>query len=106
MFVTFYLYFSSQSLTATGLTATENSDFVFNDQTVQFQPGDTQQTRQVLIDNDNAVESTEFFSVTLTSTDGNVETQDPTSTVVSIIDNDGTVNFVIFCAADILSANF
>ena len=95
-------------MTAAGLTATENADYIFNDQTVQFQPGDTQETRQVVINNDNAVEPTEFFRVTLTSTDGNVETQDPTSTVISIIDNDGTVYFVIFCAADVLplSANF
>ena len=94
-------------MSATGLTATENADFVFNDERVQFQPGDTQETRQVSINNDNAVESTEFFRVTLTSTDGKVETQDPTSTVVSIIDDDGMVYFVIFCAADILllSAN-
>ena len=83
-------------MAATGLNATENADFIFNGQTVQFQPGDTQETRQVVINNDNAVESTEFFNVVLTSNDGKVEIQNPDTTVISINDNDGTVSLSCF----------
>lgn len=72
------------------MTATENNDFTFNDQAVVFQPGNTQVTRQVIINNDNAVEAVEFFNVVLTSTDGNVEIGDPDTTIVTINDNDGT----------------
>ena len=77
-------------MAANGLTATEGSDFVFNDQTVVFQPGQTQQTRSVVVENDFAVESIEFFNVVLTSTDGNVEIGSPDTTIISIVDNDGT----------------
>ena len=78
-------------MAANGLTATEGSDFVFNDQTVVFQPGQTQQTRFVVVENDFAVESIrEFFNVVLTSTDGNVEIGSPDTTIISIVDNDGT----------------
>ena len=77
-------------MAASGLTATEGSDFVFNDQTVVFQPGQTQQTRFILVENDVAVESIEFFNVVLTSTDGNVEIGSPDTTAISIVDNDGT----------------
>ncbi|CAB4009565.1 partial, partial [Paramuricea clavata] len=76
------------NLAANGLTATENNDFIFNDQAVVFQPGNTQVTRQVVINNDNAVEALEFFNVVLTSTDGNVEIGDPDRTIVTINDND------------------
>ena len=75
---------------ASGLSATEVDDFNFNDQSVVFQPGETQKTRQFFITNDTAVESTEFVTVTLTSNDGNVEIGTPSTASVSIADNDGT----------------
>ena len=83
-------------MAASGLTATEGSDFVFNDQTVVFQPGQTQQTRFILVENDVAVESIEFFNVVLTSTDGNVEIGSPDTTTIRIVDNDGTSSIEFF----------
>ena len=78
------------SLAANGLTATEGDDFNFNDQSVVFQPGETQKTRQFFITNDTVVETTEFAAVTLTSSDGNVEFGTPSTATISIADNDGT----------------
>ena len=78
------------SLAANGLSATENNDFSFNDQTVVFQPGDTQATRQFFITDDTVVESAEFATVSLTSTDGNVVIVTPRTTTITIADNDGT----------------
>ncbi|XP_028399458.1 uncharacterized protein LOC114522881 [Dendronephthya gigantea] len=76
------------NLKANGLTATKGDDFTFADQSVVFQPGDTQQTRLVVINGDNVVEPTEFFNVVLTSTDGNVQIGTPSTTVVTIEDDD------------------
>ena len=89
-------------MATTGLTATENTDFIFNNQPVQFQPGDTRETRQVFINNDNTVESAEFFNVIVSSTDEKVQIRDPDTTVVSITDNDGTDYLLCFCVEDIL----
>ena len=106
LLATFHLIFLSQSLTATEFTATENADFIFNDQTVQFQLADTQITRQVVINNDTAVESTESFNVSLTSNDKKVEIQDPDTTLISIVDNDGTVFVFLFGRGGICLISF
>ena len=83
-------------MAANGLTATKENDFTFTDQSVVFQPGDTQKTRQVVINGDNVVEPTEFLSVVLTSTDGNVQIGTPSTTIVFIEDDDGTYGLSYF----------
>ena len=94
-------------MAANGLTATENDDFIFNDQAVVFQHGNTQQTRQVVINNDLAVESSEFFNVVLTSTDEKVDIVNPDTTVVTISDNDGIASiFKLFCLVIFSSLGF
>ena len=94
-------------MAANGLTATENDDFVFNDQAVVFQPGNTQQTRQVVINNDLAVESSEFFNVVLTSTDEKVDIVNPDTTVVTISDNDGIASiFKLFLSCNLFKFGF
>ena len=77
-------------MAANGLSATEGNDFAFNDQTVVFQPGDTQATRQFFITDDTVVENAEFATVSLTSSDGNVVIGTPRISTIIIADNDGT----------------
>ena len=81
-------------MAANELSAKEGDDFVFNDQTVVFQPGDTQATRQFVIIDDAVEENVEFATVALTSTDGNVVIGTPGTTTINIEDNDGT--FILF----------
>jgi uncharacterized repeat protein (TIGR01451 family) len=70
-------------------TASERSDYTTARGTLRFAPGETQKSFDVLITDDNLVEPTENFNVTLSNPTG-ATTGTPSSLAVSILDNDTT----------------
>ena len=79
---------------ATSPGSAEDEDFVGKKVDVKFEPGETG-PKQVEIDivDDDKVEKTESFEVSMTSSVPAVKLGDPA--IVNILDNDGTVWFVI-----------
>jgi len=69
-------------------TATQRSDYTFGSGVVQFGPGETQKTINILLVNDNLVEGNEFFFVTLSNPSGNSVIGNPSSVNVTINDDD------------------
>jgi aldose sugar dehydrogenase len=68
-------------------TASERSDYTTARGTLRFAPGETQKSFDVLITDDNLVEPTESFNVTLSNPTG-ATTGTPSTLAVSILDND------------------
>lgn len=56
---------------------------------ITFQPDETMQCFEVTILNNNSPEQTEIFNVTVSPVAGDVATVEPTTTCVTIIDDDG-----------------
>lgn len=79
---------SSAGFETSDLTALQKSDYIFNSGTVQFGPGDTSKTINVLIVNDAFVETPETFRVTLSNPSGNFVVGTTNSTVVTITSED------------------
>ena len=72
------------------MTAVEGADYVFsNGNTVTIQPDATMGSLMVDIIDDMAIEGPHSFTVTITSVDSAVMIGTPSSTEVSILDNDG-----------------
>jgi hypothetical protein len=87
--------FYNDILTYTRLSTTHNtarwpSDFTaITNHEIQFNPGDSQTTQLALeIIDDNVVEDTEQFSVTLSTSDAKVSIGTHPTATVSILDND------------------
>ena len=70
------------------LFLTAGPDYTYVTMTVTFAPGQTVESVNVPITDDNTVESTEMFTATLTTTQSNVMIGGDTATV-TILDDDG-----------------
>jgi Calx-beta domain len=73
------------------ITAGQKTDYTFNSGLVQFGPGDTSKTINVLIVNDAFAEGPETFAVTLSSPSGNFVVANPNSVTVTITDDDAVL---------------
>ena len=69
-------------------TATAGSDYTATSGTLTFAAGETQKTFTVPITDDTAVEGNETFNVTLSSPTGGAALGSPTSSTITIVDND------------------
>ena len=75
---------------------TASSDYKAGPYTVDFRSGQTNATLLVSTVDDNTTELTEYFKVTINSTDqpSVVEIGSPNKTVITIEDNDPGINFM------------
>jgi len=79
---------ASVSFVTSDGTATQRSDYTFGSGVVQFGPGESQKSINILLVNDNLVEGNEFFFVTLSNPSGNSVIGTPNSVNVTINDDD------------------
>jgi hypothetical protein len=71
-------------------TALQKSDYIFGAGVVQFGPGDTSKTVNILLVDDVYVEGSETFNVNLSSPSGNFVLSSPSTVTVTITDNDSS----------------
>src|SRR5205085_12306834 len=69
-------------------TASERTDYTTARGTLRFAPGETQKSFDVLITDDNLVEPSEGFVVTLSNPTGSATLNSPSSLALNILDND------------------
>ncbi|PYT05250.1 MAG: hypothetical protein DMF65_00600, partial [Acidobacteria bacterium] len=69
-------------------TASERTDYTTARGTLRFAPGETQKSFDVLITDDNLVEPSEGFVVTLSNPTGSATLNSPSSIALAILDND------------------
>jgi uncharacterized repeat protein (TIGR01451 family) len=93
--------FASVNFETNDITALQKTDYTFNSGNVQFGPGVTSKTVNILIDNDALVEGPETFWVSLFNASGNFVVNGNTSILVTINDDD-----VVLGANSIDSAGF
>lgn len=79
---------SSVGFETSDITAAQKTDYTFNSGTVQFAPGDTSKTINVLIVNDALVEAPETFRVSLQNPSGNFVVGSIAQSVVTITSDD------------------
>jgi len=72
------------------LSAKQQGDYTFGSGVVQFAPGETSKTFNVLLVNDALIEGAETFAVTLSNPSGNCAVGSPGQIVVTITDDDVT----------------
>ncbi len=88
--------FASASYATTNGTASAGSDYVQTTGAVNFPPGSARQTFTVPIIDDAVQESSETFSIVLSAPSTNATLVSPTSTIVTILDDDGNSSTVQF----------
>lgn len=70
-------------------TATADADYAATSDTLTFTPGETSETFEVSITQDQLYEGSETFSATLGTTTGNAILGSPSSATITIVDDDG-----------------
>ena len=83
-------------MTTTQGTATAGTDYETQIVDLLFSPGDSLENLDIGIINDQVIEGTETFQVSITSSDPEVRIVDPQSITVTIIDTDGTLDTIGF----------
>ncbi|MEY2508152.1 MAG: hypothetical protein QOH01_2481 [Verrucomicrobiota bacterium] len=87
---------ASANYTTVNGTASSGSDYTATSGTVNFAPGETQETIVVSINDDAFIEGDESFSVTLSNPSAGATLASPSSAGVTIKDNDGGGNTIQF----------